>query len=95
MDNLMNSLTIILVMLIFFIIVLAFIYWYMSYKGKKKAEEEEKSNTSGGTTTIAKEYTKKSIFQFVQFDKIEDNMIVQDNGQRYLMVIECEGVTMI
>ncbi len=92
MDNLMNSLTIILVMLIFFIIVLAFIYWYMSYKGKKKAEEEEKSNTSGGTTKIAKEYTKKSIFQFMQFDKIEDNMIVQDNGQRYLMVIECEGV---
>ena len=88
MDNLMNSLTIILVMLIFFIIVLAFIYWYMSYKGKKKAEEEEKSNTSGGTTKIAKEYTKKSIFQFMQFD----NMIVQDNGQRYLMVIECEGV---
>lgn len=92
MDNLMNSLTIILVMLIFFIIVLAFIYWYMSYKGKKKAEEEEKSNTSGGTTKIAKEYTKKSIFQFMQFDKIEDNMIVQDNGQKYLMVIECEGV---
>lgn len=92
MDNLMNSLTIILVMLIFFIIVLAFIYWYMSYKGKKKAEEEEKSNTSGGTTKIAKEYTKKSIFQFMQFDKIEDNMIVQDNGQRYLMIIECEGV---
>ena len=92
MDNLMNSLTIILVMLIFFIIVLAFIYWYMSYKGKKKAEEEEKSNTSGGTAKIAKEYTKKSIFQFMQFDKIEDNMIVQDNGQRYLMVIECEGV---
>lgn len=92
MDNLMNSLTIILVMLIFFIIVLAFIYWYMSYNGKKKAEEEEKSNTSGGTTKIAKEYTKKSIFQFMQFDKIEDNMIVQDNGQRYLMVIECEGV---
>lgn len=92
MDNLMNSLTIILVMLIFFIIVLAFIYWYMSYKGKKKAEEEEKSNTSGGTTKIAKEYTKKSIFQFMQFDKIEDNMIVEDNGQRYLMVIECEGV---
>ena len=28
----------------------------------------------------------------MQFDKIEDNMIVQDNGQRYLMVIECEGV---
>ena len=28
----------------------------------------------------------------MQFDKIEDNMIVQDNGARYLMVVECEGV---
>lgn len=92
MDNLMNSLTIILVMLIFFIIVLAFIYWYMSYKNKKKVEEEEKVSTTGPTTKVAKEYTKKSIFKFMQFDKIEDNMIVQENGQKYLMVIECEGI---
>lgn len=91
MDNLMSMLTVILVMLIFFIIVLAFIYWYLSYKNKKKAEEEERVAT-GTTTKVATEYTKKSIFKFMQFDKIEDNMIVQDNGQRYLMVIECEGV---
>ena len=92
MDNLMNSLTIILVMLIFFIIILAFIYWYLTYKNKKKIEEEEKVNTPGSTTKVATEYTKKSIFKFMQFDKIEDNMIVQDKGQKYLMVIECEGI---
>lgn len=91
MDNLMNTLTVILVMLIFFIIVLAFIYWYLSYKNKRKTEEEEKV-TTGTSTKVATEYTKKSIFKFMQFDKIEDNMIIQDNGQRYLMVIECEGV---
>ncbi len=28
----------------------------------------------------------------MQFDKIEDNMIVQDKGPKYLMVIECEGI---
>ena len=28
----------------------------------------------------------------MEFDKIEDNMIVQKNGNRYLMVIECQGV---
>ena len=92
MDNLMNSLTIILVMLIFFIIILAFIYWYLTYKNKKKIEEEEKVNTPGSTTKVATEYTKKSIFKIMQFDKIEDNMIVQDKGQKYLMVIECEGI---
>lgn len=91
MDSLMSTLTVILVFLIFFILVLAFIYWYMSYKSRKKTEEEEKVQ-SGTSTKIATEYTKKSIFKFMEFDKIEDNMIVQDKGTRYLMVIECEGV---
>lgn len=91
MDSLMSSLTIVLVMLILFIIVLAFIYWYLSYKNKKSSEEE-KTVVQGSTTKVATEYTKKSIFKFMQFDKIEDNMIVQDNKQKYLMVIECEGI---
>ena len=87
MDSLMSSLTIVLVMLILFIIVLAFIYWYLSYKNKKSSEEEEKTTVQGSTTKVATEYTKKSIFKFIQFDKIEYNMIVQDNKQKYLMVI--------
>ena len=91
MEGLMSGLTIVLIFLIFFIIILLFIYWVMSRNAKMKAEEAEKiaNNT---TTKVTTEYTRKSIFKFMQFDKIEDNMIVQDNGQRYLMVIECEGV---
>ena len=91
MDEIMNGLTIILVFLIIFIVVLAFIYWYLTYKNKRKTEEKEKVST-GTSTKVASQYTKKSIFKFMQFDKIEDNMIVQDNGQKYLMVIECEGI---
>ena len=37
-------------------------------------------------------YNKQSITKFMEFDKIEDNMIVQKNGNRYLMVVECQGV---
>lgn len=93
MEGLMSGLTVVLFFLIFMIIVLAFIYWNMNRKAKKETEEEEtKTNTGEIGTKVAKEYTKKSIFKFLQFDKIEDNMIVQDNGQKYLMVIECEGV---
>lgn len=93
MEGLMGGLTVILVFLIFMIVVLAFIYWNMNRKAKKEEEEEEaRTNPVGNSTKVAKEYTKKSIFKFLQFDKIEDNMIVQDNGQKYLMVIECEGV---
>lgn len=91
MDALMDGLTIILVFLIFFIMILVFIYWYMGRKAKLEKEKEE-TKTVSSTTKVATEYTKKSIFKFMQFDKIEDNMIIQDNGQRYLMVIECEGV---
>ena len=93
MEGLMGGLTVVLVFLIFMIVVLAFIYWNMNRKAKKEEEEEEaRTNPVGNSTKVAKEYTKKSIFKFLQFDKIEDNMIVQDNGQKYLMVIECEGV---
>lgn len=91
MDGLMGGLTIILVFLIFFIMILAFIYWNMSRKARME-EEKKESVVPGTSTKIATEYTKKSIFKFMQFDKIEDNMIVQDNGSRYLMVIECEGI---
>ena len=92
MDEFMGVLTAILILLIFFIIFLIFIYWNMSRKAKMEAEKEENSSVPGTTTKVAKEYTAKSIYKFMQFDKIEDNMIVQDNGQKYLMVIECEGV---
>lgn len=93
MDSLMSGLTVVLIFLVLMIIILAFVYWNMSRKAKRKAEEEENTSSSvGAATKVATEYTKKSIFKFMQFDKIEDNMIIQDNGQRYLMVIECEGV---
>lgn len=91
MDNLMSGLTVILVMLVFFIIILGFIYWYMGRKSKKQQESEKMGEVENQIKT-AKQYTKQSIFKFMQFDKIEDNMIVQDKGQRYLMVIECEGI---
>ena len=29
---------------------------------------------------------------FMEFDKVEDNMIVQKNGDKYIMVIECQGI---
>ncbi len=31
-------------------------------------------------------------FDFMEFNGVEDNMIVQKNGKRYIMVIECQGI---
>jgi len=39
-----------------------------------------------------KSYTRESIYNFMEFDKIEDNMIIQKEGKRYVMVVECQGV---
>ncbi len=90
--DIMSILTVAVIMLFFLIIVLLIIYWNMTRKAKKSEEVEEQGGTIGPSTKVATQYTTKSIFKFMQFDKIEDNMIVQNNGQKYLMVIECEGV---
>lgn len=91
----MDILNIILACLILIVIGLAIAYIYISYKNKNMEEEnvqngdKSEKNKTNKKTAI---YTKIPVFDFMQFDKIEDNMIVQDNESRYLMVIECEGV---
>lgn len=56
-------------------------------KDKKKKTEETASKKS-----VDNSYSKQSIMNFMEFDKIEDNMIVQKKGKRFLMVVECQGV---
>lgn len=88
-----EMLKLILCLLVMGITILGAMYFYMSYKNKNKEkvlpEKEEKKKT---TKTKNGDYTKLSIYDFMQFDKIEDNMIVQNNGSRYLMIVECDGV---
>ena len=88
--SLTGILTIVATVLITVIIFLGFMYWYMSYKNKQ--EENNKNNIAKGENKKTGAYTKLSVLDFMQFDKIEDNMIVQDNGARYLMIVECEGI---
>lgn len=89
-----DILNIILACLIMVVIGLAIAYVYISYKNKNvegngpNSEKKDKKQVDKKGNT----YTKIPVFDFMQFDKIEDNMIVQDDGARYLMVVECEGV---
>ena len=88
-----GSLTIIAVILLFVIIILVFVYYYLSLKEKRSKERkniyEKKEETKENKVHT---YTQVPIFDFMAFDNIRDNMILQDNGKRYLMVIECEGI---
>ena len=67
------------------------VYLYLKEKEKKslKNQEEEGIQT---VNTNAHSQNKQSIFNFMEFDSVKDNMIVQKNGNRYLMVIECQGI---
>lgn len=40
------------------------------------------------TANIAKE----DVFKFMEFDRILDNMIIQQNGEKYTAVIKCKGI---
>ena len=94
--EIMEILSIVAIFLICIIMVLAFVYWNMKRKEKNNIDSNKKmsktNNTDQNNTQKASEYTKLSVFDFMEFDAIEDNMIVQNNGSRYLMVVECEGI---
>jgi len=97
-EQLTNILMIILMVMVFVLMILAVAYLVIKMNANKKQKNNSIQDTNRTTTAtsdakkIAKEYTKESIFKFMEFDKIEDNMIVQKKGNRYLMVVECQGV---
>ena len=92
-------LNIVLVVIIFAIFVLAMIALLIIYKIRSKnAQEEEIIQGAEGTKKNEAELiTRKgvginSIYQFMEFDAIIDNMIVRKNRQQYVMVIQCKGI---
>ncbi len=94
--TLSSILGIAVIFLVVLIIVLTIVYLGMSAKERKeevaKAKSTKSTSEEESKDKIAKSYTKDSIFNFMEFDKIEDNMIVQKGGKKFLMVIECQGI---
>lgn len=95
-DQMINLLTILLGIMVGILVILCIIFIVLKIKNgkhKTKKEKVEKEKTKKTTVNnIPQSYNKQSIFQFMEFDKIDDNMIVQKDGKRYLMVIECQGI---
>ncbi len=48
-------------------------------------KEQNKSNPKAN-------FNKADVLKFMEFDKIEDDMIIQDNGNKFVMVLKCQGV---
>jgi len=88
-----NSMLLILAgFLLITIIVLVFIYFHETAKEKRIEKEKEESTNVYSTTKTTKTYSVNSIFNFMEFEKIEDNMLIQKNGKKFLMFIECQGI---
>ncbi len=62
----------------------------------KKTKKEESVTSEDGTVDSKKQKSKtfgvESVMDFMEFDKVEDNMIVQKNGAKYVMIVECQGI---
>lgn len=98
MDSMVSILYAVLAILIFLVIILAMAFIMIRAKEKKQSNVKN-SNTNNvptksasSTTKVAKEYETKSVFDFMEFENVKDNMIVQKGGKRFLMAIECQGV---
>lgn len=92
-------LTVVLAFMLILLVVLIIVYFILRSKANKKEKgikndkpENITSETQVKPKTLSNEYNKQSIFDFMEFDDIIDNMIEQKNGRRYVMVIECQGV---
>ena len=96
MLNSVNTVTTILIIALVVMVVLLGILAIVYFTSKAKEEKENKPNSNTGkagtTSKATKSYSVESVFDFMEFDKIEDNMISQKNGERYIMVVECQGV---
>lgn len=88
-----TQLGIVLLMVIVFIIIICFvILGVMKLKEKRKSKEKKGMEEQEEKSTIQQNYSEQSIFNFMEFDKIEDNMIIQNKGKKFLMVVKCQGV---
>ena len=100
-NTISNILIIVLSVMFFILLVLIAIFLglRMREKSSNKAEKQSNINKSKkkkesnlNNTNLNNSYSKQSIMNFMDFDKVEDNMIVQRKGKRYLMVVECQGI---
>ena len=95
-NQLINALTLLLGIMVSILFILCVIFVVLKFREKKPKNKKEKNKEKNIQTTktvnIPQSYNKESIFKFMEFDKIEDNLIVQKDGKRFLMVIECQGI---
>lgn len=96
--GLASLLTILLAVSVVVLIVLILALVMITVKKKQKEKEEVSEKTKENKVEVSthtvqtKAYTTQNIKDFLDFDEIKDNMIVQDKGKKLIMVVHCQGV---
>lgn len=95
-DSIQNALTYSLIFMIGVLVILVIIFVILKLKERQennpKKDKKNKVTSKTNNVEVKKEYNKQSIFDFMEFEKIEDNMIIQKSKKKYLMAIECQGI---
>ena len=81
-------------------LIVVFIIIKMRLKEKQRIEEnsskiigEKNSNQAKKTNLITRDGKEiDSIYKFMEFDSITDNIIIRKNREQFIMVIECKGI---
>lgn len=94
--NSINTITLVLTVVLGIMLMLLLVLGILAAKSKSQKKNQDKDEMIGTKDTkkakTAKSYSTESVFDFMEFDKIEDNMIITKNGVKYIMVVECQGV---
>lgn len=59
---------------------------------EKDSQKENRNSKNSKNSEKKEEVRKEDVFKFMEFDRILDSMIVQNNGSRYTMAIKCKGI---
>ena len=91
-NEIANLLLIVVGLLFTFLLVLFGVLAFIKFKSSKKEQTSNTEKIDSGKSKVQQSYSIQSIFNFMEFEKIEDNMIVQKNGRKFLMVVSCQGI---
>ena len=101
-NQITNLLSVVLIIMVCVLFLLLGAYLILRTKEKRKTKKKKVENylrndnkgenNTGKGSIKTKEYSKESIFSFMKFDKIEDDMIIKKDGTKFVMVVECQGI---
>ena len=97
---LLLKIAIAILVIVVFGLIFAYIYVDKKKKNPKKTDDliqdtiggEQNKDKNQNYGRFQGELTQESIYEFMEFDEVIDNMIVRKNRTQFVMVLQCNGV---